>query len=107
MPRKYKHSHLPKLPDHGSPFLRSVFKAIRDWCEENDTTQDDLAEIAGISAPAMSRWKNRRGHSNPNLFHLEAVLEAMGYELKLQKIDQKKVSDQQYTDVSRETMGAV
>lgn len=59
------------------PFVRWIWRRINidEW------SQEDLAKKAGVSSSAMRKW--RKGERNPRISELEAVVNAMGYRLKI------------------------
>lgn len=68
-----------KVPDGRGvhPFVRWIWKRVNldEW------SQEDLAKRSGVSSSAMRKW--RRGERNPRIGELEAVINAMGYRLKI------------------------
>lgn len=59
------------------PFIRWIWRRINldEW------SQEDLAIKAGVSSNTIRKW--RRGERNPRISELEAVINAMGYRLKI------------------------
>jgi transcriptional regulator with XRE-family HTH domain len=64
------------------PFVRWIWKRmnIDEW------EQELLAKRAGVTSSAMRKW--RRGERNPRISELQAVINAMGYDLVIrEKVD--------------------
>ena len=64
------------------PFIRFIWRKMNEelW------SQEDLAKRAGVTSSAMRKW--RRGERNPRISELQAVINAMGYDLVIrEKVD--------------------
>ena len=68
-------SHLHK-PDR-DPILEIVTHAIT----ESGLTNKKIAQEAGISAQTISRWQNYELTRRPQFFTVNAVMQALGYQL--------------------------
>ena len=66
---------------------------IREAMKETSTTQARLGEILGIKQNAVSNMLNR---TEPSLATFQTALEAMGYEVVVQKKTQGRRKDGQY-----------
>lgn len=66
---------------------------IREAMKETSTTQARLGEILGIKQNAVSNMLNR---TEPSLATFQAALEAMGYEVVVQKKTQGRRKEGQY-----------
>jgi ribosome-binding protein aMBF1 (putative translation factor) len=80
--RQYQRSKTPpkKAPSDG----RAISWVVRwIWTRINldEWSQEDLAKKAGVSSSAMRKW--RSGDRSPKLSEIEAVVNALGYELKI------------------------
>ena len=65
---------------------------IREAMKETGTTQARLGEVLGIKQNAVSNMLNR---TEPSLATFQSVLEAMGYEIVVQKKTQGRRKDGQ------------
>lgn len=84
--RQYQRTKIPRKRDQLKPpaddkFVHPLVRWI--WVEMNHqcASQEDVAERAGISSSAMRKW--RRGASSPKLNDIEAVINALGYKIKV------------------------
>jgi len=66
-----------KRPIH--PIVHWMWSTINDQAR----SQRDVADEAKVSAAAMRRWRN--GEREPSLQAVEAVVNALGYDLVLRK----------------------
>lgn len=80
---RFKRQKLPTRPVH--PTVQWVWEEINNRA----LSQHDVAAQAGVSSSAMRRW--RAGEREPSYQGLEAVVNALGYELVLRKRERKDV----------------
>jgi len=66
-----------KKPVH--PFVQWMWVTIND----QGKSQQDVADASGVSASAMRRW--RTGEREPSLQAIEAVVNALGYDIVLRR----------------------
>ena len=66
-------------PQRCSPFMRHVFQIVDD----SGMTQRRVAERAGVGENTLCRW--RSGRIAPTIGMVEAVLEASGYRLTIER----------------------
>ncbi|QGM46135.1 helix-turn-helix domain-containing protein [Methylocystis heyeri] len=73
---------MPEKSPHPAvhPFIRFALGEAR----KKSKTVVSVAKMAGIDASLISHWK--RGSCSPTLANIEAVLNALGYELILRKV---------------------
>lgn len=84
--RKYQRSKTPpkKPPPDGlavNPLTRWIWLRIN----EDEWSQEDLAKRAGVSSSAMRKWRN--GVRSPRLSEIEAVVNALGFRIKLEEME--------------------
>lgn len=84
--RQYQRSRIPpkKLPESGHaihPFIRFVWTQMN----KDQWSQRDIAIRAGVSDSTMRKWRNAT--RSPRLLELEAVLNVLGYRIKLEEIE--------------------
>ena len=64
-------------------------KALRDWREQNEYTQQEAAERLGVSRRSLENWEQKR--AMPQGFGLSAMLEAIqGAKAKSAKAERRK-----------------
>ena len=68
-------------PQRCSSFMRHVFQIVDD----SGMTQRRVAERAGVGENTLCRW--RSGRIAPTIGMVEAVLEASGYRLTIERAD--------------------
>lgn len=75
----------PKAPHPAAhPLVHRIWAEIADQL----TSQEDVAERAGVSSSAMRKW--RKGERAPNLLDIEAVLNALGLEIVVRPIPESR-----------------
>lgn len=67
-----------EIAPHAHPLVRQMYELIR----RQDASINALSIDSGVSVAAMVKWKYKHA---PNVPTFEAVLNAMGYELTIQK----------------------
>lgn len=68
------------------PPMSGVHPFVRFISDKNQTTYQELARRAGVHYNTIQRWRHK-GNS-PSLGDIEAVLNAMGYELVIKEAEQ-------------------
>lgn len=86
MRRQYQRSKpaSKKAPVDGAainPLIRWIWKKMN----EEEWSQEDLAQRAGVSSSAMRKWRN--GARSPRLSEIEAVVNALGWRIKLEEME--------------------
>ena len=74
--KQFQRQKVPPVEDRAvHPFIRFIWRKMNEelW------SQEDLAKRAGVTSSAMRKW--RRGERNPRISELEAVINALGYNL--------------------------
>ena len=75
----------PKLPQSGAhPLVHFLWSQII----EQQTSQEDVAARSGVSSSAMRKW--RRVNRVPRLSEIEAVLNALGFNLAVVPDDSRR-----------------
>ena len=64
-----------KIAPRSHPLIKYIWRAIN----EQQTSQQLVAERAGVSASTMRKW--RQANRSPSLLQIEAVLNVLGYDL--------------------------
>ncbi len=81
--KQYQRQKVPPVEDRAvHPFIRFIWRKMNEelW------SQEDLAKRAGVTSSAMRKW--RRGERNPRISELQAVINALGYDLVIrEKVD--------------------
>jgi ribosome-binding protein aMBF1 (putative translation factor) len=78
--KQFKRQIVPPVEDRGvHPIIRFIWRKMN----EDMWSQEDLATRSGVSSSAMRKW--RRGERNPRISELEAVINAMGYDLVIRE----------------------
>ena len=72
--RGRQHIHKPDR----DPILEIVTHAI----QESRLSNKKIAELSGITANTISRWQNYELTRRPQFFTVNAVMQALGYQLK-------------------------
>lgn len=62
-------------------FVKLIFSEMN----REHWTREGLAKRSGVSHDTFAKWRN--GSRTPNLFHIEAVLMALGFRLKIVPLD--------------------
>ena len=75
--RGRQHIHKPDR----DPILEIVCHVI----QESGLTNEKIAEKAGISPQTISRWQNYELTRRPQFFTINAVMQALGYQLTFTK----------------------
>lgn len=73
--------------DYGAAIHWSV-RAMWEEIISSDLCLYDVAKVSGVSRDAMRHWKY--GVYGPKIDNIEAVLNAIGYRLVIEKIDHEK-----------------
>ena len=68
--------------DYG-PGVNWMVKIIWDEIIAGDLSTEHLTKVSGVSRSIIRRWRN--GRNAPRIENVEAVLNALGYELKVIK----------------------
>lgn len=77
-PHAYRRPRTPPATNRGvHPFVRRIWNEM----EEQRVSQLALQDCTGINVKTLTSWF--RGKHSPKLLDVEAVLNALGYELKL------------------------
>ena len=66
------------LPRNTNPLIVRLVELIN----ESGTDSHELCRRAGLGTGTIHAWRNQ---TNPNISNLEAVLNALGYELTIQR----------------------
>lgn len=78
--KQYQRQIVPPVENRAvHPFIRFIFRKIN----EDLWNQEDLAKKSGVSSSAMRKWRN--GARNPRIGELEAVINALGYNLVIKE----------------------
>jgi DNA-binding phage protein len=64
------------VPERAHPFVRRMFEIIN----QEGCTLEELAARSGVDSQAMNSWRSRK---SPQLVTFEAVLNALGYQLRI------------------------
>lgn len=59
-----------------------IIKLLYETLEKRGMSYSDLSKKSGINLSTVSNWKYK---SNPTLLNLEAALNAVGYDLKVEE----------------------
>ena len=79
----------------------NVTELLRTARHERGWTQAQLAAVAGISQPAIARWES--GRVSPRVASLRRVLEAAGFEPRVELVDESSVDRDQLAERRRWT----
>lgn len=71
----------------GSQAVHHLVKWAWNRRDVDGRTQKQLAHDAGVSVSSMRRWW--KGERTPQLFELEAVINALGYKLTLEPLKEE------------------
>lgn len=82
--RRYMRSKIPpkKSPVDGRA-IHWIIRWVWKQMNQDEWSQEDLAARAGVASTTMRRW--RRGDRSPRFSELEAVVNALGFEIKLKQ----------------------
>lgn len=78
---KKKRRRINLLVTNGSPTVQTLFKIARD----ENFTQQELAKKTGVVESTLKNWRIR---NQPRVTDVEALLNALGYELQVVKIQE-------------------
>ena len=68
-----------KVAPRSHPLIKYIWRSIN----EQQTSQELVAERAGVSSSTMRKW--RRADRSPSLLQIEAVLNVLGYDLCIRR----------------------
>lgn len=89
--RQYQRSKIPAKKERLKPaatdkFVHPIVRWIWVQMNHQQASQEDVALRAGVSSSAMRKWRD--GSRSPKLVELEAVVNTLGYDIKVLLRDQ-------------------
>ncbi len=85
--RNYQKQKIPPKKTADGMAIHPIVRWIWDQINFQQASQEDVAKRSGVSSSAMRKWRD--GVRSPRLMELEAVVNALGFRIKVENMEKK------------------